>query len=95
MPSGKAEFKLLGVKELDAAFKQLPKSVSKSVLRQALTRAAKPVIADAERNAPVLTGTLASSFITRARLKSSQQSDVELPPDAAGDGCSCDWPSSW
>ena len=83
MPRHKAEFKLIGVKELDRAFKQLPKSVGKSVLRQALTRAAKPVIADAERNAPVLTGTLASSFIARAKLKGSQQRDVELPPDAA------------
>ena len=83
MPRHKADFKLLGVKELDRAFKQLPRSVGKSVLRQALTRAAKPVIADAERNAPVLTGPLASSIIARAKLKSSQQRDVELPPDAA------------
>ena len=36
MPRHKAEFKLLGVKELDRAFRQLPKSVGKSVLRQAL-----------------------------------------------------------
>ncbi len=74
MPKPAFKFELRGVKELDHALAQLPKAVGRSVLRQALTRAAAPVVAEAEQNAPVgATGTLQASITAKTTLTRSQK----------------------
>ena len=67
------KFELRGVKELNNALKQLPKSVGKSVLRSALTKAAEPVRAEAQRLAPVDSRLLVESIVVKSTLKKSQR----------------------
>lgn len=65
--------RVAGLKELDEALKQLPKSVGKTVLRNALKKAAAPVVADAKANAPRDRGDLAESIDIRATLTRRQR----------------------
>lgn len=66
----KFEVKVSGLKELDAALKELPNNVAKKHLRTALRAGAKIVQAEAKRLAPVETGALKKSIKVRARKRS-------------------------
>lgn len=57
-----------GLKELDAALGELSKSAARGALRRALIKAAEPMRAAAERNAPVDTGALKRSIIVTSRI---------------------------
>jgi HK97 gp10 family phage protein len=75
---------MAGFKELENALLELPKAVGKKVLREALKKAAQPVVWDAQRNVPVLTGELLGSIDIRATLSKRQRrgrakaGDVEM-----------------
>jgi HK97 gp10 family phage protein len=57
---------LIGVKELDRLLKGLEPRVARKVIRQAMRRALRPVMAAVQRNAPVDTGTLKAAIKLRA-----------------------------
>jgi len=75
---------MLGFRELEQALLELPKAVAKSALRQALKKAGQPVVADAQRKVPVLTGELLGSLDIRSTLSKRQRrgrakaGDVEM-----------------
>jgi len=69
----KIRAELIGAKELEAALAQLPKATAKSVLRRALTSAAKPAAAQAQALAPRgRTGNLQASIRISTRLNKRQ-----------------------
>lgn len=57
-----------GLKELDAALGELSKGAARGALRRALIKAAEPMRAAAERNAPVDTGALKRSIIVTSKI---------------------------
>lgn len=61
-----------GLRELDAALGQLPKSTGKAVLRRTLKKAGQPIAADAEARVPVLTGALQISIGVGTKLTKRQ-----------------------
>lgn len=61
-----------GLRELDEALGQLPKSVGKAVLRRTLKKAGQPIADAAEAMAPVLTGELKISIGVGSKLTSRQ-----------------------
>lgn len=77
-------FKVEGLKELDAALKELPKSTARGVLRRTLLKEAKPIAVAGEALAPKLTGKLAQSYTVGTKLSRRQkrlhkkESDVEV-----------------
>lgn len=77
-------FKVEGLKELDAALKELPKSTARGVLRRTLTKEAQPIADAGEAYAPKLSGELALSYAVGTKLSRRQkrlhkkQSDVEV-----------------
>jgi HK97 gp10 family phage protein len=58
-----------GLKELDLALGQLPKSVAKATLVRTLKKAGEPIAQAARAAAPIDDGTLRDSIIVSARLK--------------------------
>lgn len=64
----KTSVKIEGLKELDAAMGELGKSAARGVLRRTLVKAAEPMRAAAERNAPKDTGALAGSIIVTSKI---------------------------
>lgn len=60
--------KVEGLKELDAALGDLSKGAARGALRRALIKAAEPMRAAAERNAPELTGDLKGSIIVTSKI---------------------------
>lgn len=67
-------FQLDGVEELDAMLQELPRAMSKSVLRKALTKALKPIQLVAKSNVPHgPTGNLANSIKISGRLNKNQR----------------------
>ena len=72
------EAKMFGSKEVEDALKQLPKSISKSVARRVLKKAAKPVLEGAKQKAPVgPTGNLKESLIISTKVTPSQKKFLE------------------
>lgn len=65
--------KLEGLKELEAALSELPKSTSKAVLRRVGIRALAPVISTARQLVPVDEGQLRDSLRVTTRLSRRQQ----------------------
>lgn len=65
--------KVDGLKELDAALGELPKTTGKAVLRRVLKKAAQPVADAAERLAPRDDGTLAASIGVSTKLTTRQK----------------------
>ncbi len=57
---------LLGDKALQRKLDALPNKLAKKVMRQALREGARPVLASAKANAPVLTGRMKKSLKLRA-----------------------------
>lgn len=68
--------KLEGFRELADALEQLPKAAARNTLRRVLKRAAEPTRADAQSNAPQLTGGLRASIITGTQLTRRQKADA-------------------
>lgn len=67
-------FQIEGFKELDDMLKQLPKAMGKTVLRNALKKAAIPIRDAAKENVPIgPTGNLKDSIGISTRLKKSQR----------------------
>lgn len=61
-----------GLRELDNALGQLPKSTGKAVLRRTLKKAGQPIADDAEAKAPRLTGALQISIGVGTKLTRRQ-----------------------
>lgn len=73
---GGLTFEIQGAKELDRMLSELPKAMSKAVLRKALVSAGEPIRAEAETMAPRgRTGKLKKSIVVSTRLRSSQKKD--------------------
>ena len=68
----KQRVRVEGLKELDAALKQLPKATAKAVLRRVATKALKPFDEAWRRNAPRLTGALEESGGIGTKLTTRQ-----------------------
>ena len=70
----KISAQVFGGKELDDAFRQLPRATAKGVLRRALAKAAEPVVREAEALAPRgPTGNLKASITVSTQLTRSQR----------------------
>jgi len=69
----KIDAAIYGAKELENALNELPKSMSKSALRTALTKSAQPVVEAAKRYVPVDTGELRDSITTGTKLTKNQR----------------------
>lgn len=68
-------FKIEGLKELQDALRELPKATEKNVLKRVLVKAAEPIRADAEANAPKgETLTLSTSHTVGTKLSRRQKS---------------------
>ncbi|MDP2129996.1 MAG: HK97-gp10 family putative phage morphogenesis protein [Erythrobacter sp.] len=63
-----------GLRELEAALADLPKTTGKNVLGRVLKKAAAATVADAQSNAPRDTGGLSASIIVGAKLNGRQTS---------------------
>jgi len=61
-----------GLRELDRALGELPKSTGKAVLRRTLKKAGQPIADDAEIKVPVLTGALQISIGIGTKLTRRQ-----------------------
>jgi HK97 gp10 family phage protein len=70
----KTTFRIEGLAELKDALEELPKATGTNVLKRALTKAAEPLEADAERTAPVGIGTLQRSIKVSGKLSRRQKS---------------------
>lgn len=67
----KVAVQVTGLKELDAALGQLPKSIARNVLMRVLKKAGEPMAQAARANAPVASGKLRRSIVVSPRLKNS------------------------
>lgn len=74
-------FKIEGLRELDAALGEFPKTTAKGVIRRTLKKAAEPLAAAAERNAPVLSGQLRESITIGTKLTRRQARLAKKDPD--------------
>lgn len=63
------KFEITGVKELQRAFKELPKRLANKVVRQSIRKALAPIKEAAFANAPRETGYLASKIVIRAMAR--------------------------
>lgn len=67
---GGVRFTVSGVKEIQRAYRLLPKQVANKVVRQSMRTALKPMLAEAKKDAPKgETGLLSRSIKLRARAK--------------------------
>jgi HK97 gp10 family phage protein len=69
--------RITGLRETEAALANLPKATAKAVLRRVLRKAAAPIEAAAEANAPTLTGGLQSRIYTGGKLTRRQAQMVK------------------
>ena len=69
------KMELTGADALQKALGELPKSLSKGVLRRALTKGAEPVLQAARENVPVDQGDLRDSLAIATRLSKGQRQD--------------------
>lgn len=80
----RARVRVEGLRELERALSELPKSTGKRIAQQVLLEAAQPIADAGEANAPILTGGLKSSYgvgtkLTRRQRKASKkESPVEV-----------------
>lgn len=66
--------KVTGLKEIEAALKELPRATSKNVARRVLKARAQPIAEMARRLAPVDDGTLRESIAVSTKLSKRQRS---------------------
>lgn len=64
-----ATVKITGLKELDAKLKSLSEKLQRKIAKEAVTKASEPILHDARANAPVETGLLVSTLVTKARKR--------------------------
>jgi HK97 gp10 family phage protein len=69
MASKNTTFTLTGVKEIQRAYRELPKRFANKVIRQAIRKALKPMAARVKELTPRKTGALAAATKVRARPK--------------------------
>ena len=69
-------------RSLERALNTLPNAMAKGVLRSAMKKALKPVLAEAESNAPVREGRFKRSFRISPTVSRSQRKDRQVPPGA-------------
>ena len=74
-----------GLKELEAAMAELTKATARNTMRRALTKAAEPIRAAAERNAPEDTGKLKRSIVVTSKID-SKAGKAEYASTLAGGG---------
>jgi HK97 gp10 family phage protein len=67
------KFKIEGLRECEAALRELPKATGKNALRRALMAAGQPILDEAEQRAPELTGALKRSHAAGTRLTRRQR----------------------
>ncbi len=67
---------------LERALNTLPNAMAKGVLKTAMRKALKPVLAGAESNAPVREGKFKKSFRITPTLSRSQRKDRQVAPGA-------------
>lgn len=68
----KVTVKMEGLRELDFALGELPKTTGKATLRRVLKKAAEPLRRHAEQLAPRLSGALATSIVVGTKLTRRQ-----------------------
>lgn len=77
-------FRVDGLKELEAALKELPRATAKNVMKRSLMKAAAPVATTGSALAPVLTGALqrhvkvGGTLTRRQKSRFPKQSAVEV-----------------
>lgn len=69
-----------GLRELDAALGELPKTLGKATLRRVLKRAAEPLRDHAQRLAPRLSGALQASIVIGTKLTRRQARMAKKAP---------------
>ena len=85
------DISLLGGKELQRTFRELPLKLQKSIVRKANTKAMKPILASVRSRTPVLTGNLRRGIKSRAmkvRRRGSVIGRILLLPTRADLGIS-------
>ena len=74
-----AEFiKVHGLRELQAAMRELPRRIDRRILNAALMAAARPMVADAKAGVPVDTGKLRASIIAAPAKRTSHTATVRM-----------------
>lgn len=66
------QFKIEGLRDLEAALADLPRSTGRGVLRRVLKKAGEPIASAAEANAPRNTGALSREITVASRLTRRQ-----------------------
>lgn len=80
----KATVTIEGLSDLQAALAELPKATRRNAAKRALIKAAEPMLAEAKRRAPVLSGDLQTSIVAGKPLSRRQRraqvrfADVEV-----------------
>ena len=77
------EIRISGFRELDRALATLPNAVSRRVLKGAIKKSLKPVLADAKPKVPVDSGELERSLAISSKLAESQKADSTAKPGDA------------
>lgn len=72
MAKGRQVFAISGVKEIDRAFKELPRTVAKRVVSQAIRKGLKPLLKEARSTAPTDTGAMKKSIKIKVGGKRSR-----------------------
>ncbi len=76
----KFSIRMEGLRELDAALGELPKTLGKATLRRVLKRAAEPLRDHAQRLAPRLSGALQASIVIGTKLTRRQARMAKKAP---------------
>lgn len=76
----KFSIRMEGLRELDAALGELPKTVGKATLRRVLKRAAEQLRDHAQRLAPYLSGALQASIVIGTKLTRRQARMAKKAP---------------
>lgn len=74
--------KVEGLRELEQALLELPKATSRNVMKRTLLKAGRPIEAEAERLAPVLSGHLRKSIAVSSKLSRRQKKAQRVLKDS-------------
>lgn len=70
----KITFRVEGLREMEEALKEFPRSTTRGILRKALADGLQPIVDQAESQAPVASGHLRDSHMVGTKLSARQQS---------------------
>ena len=76
MTIGQSVWQVTGIKEVDAKLAKLPYTIQKKLIRKAMRKAAKPVVATARQLAPKDTGRLSRSIKVKALKRSRKTQHI-------------------